>query len=72
MNKQDALDRLSEILTEMGKLQKPAAPTNLAVALKFKQSRKQKKSAKSKYCVKKVISNHEQLSLCQKIRSMQT
>tara|TARA_R110002167_G_scaffold1441_31_gene6961 strand:- start:1632 stop:2042 length:411 start_codon:yes stop_codon:yes gene_type:complete len=54
MNKQDALDRLSEILTEMGKLQKARRATKPSRSSQIKRVETKKKSGQVKVLRKKV------------------
>ena len=54
MNKQDALDRLSEILTEMGKLQKARRATKPSRISQIKRVETKKKSGQVKVLRKKV------------------
>lgn len=54
MNKQDALDRLSEILTEAGKLQKARRPTKPSRNSQIKRVDSKVKSGRTKALRKKV------------------
>jgi ribosome-associated protein len=54
MNKQDALERLSEILTEMGKLQKARRATKPSRSSQIKRVETKKKSGQVKVLRKKV------------------
>lgn len=54
MNKQDALDRLSEILIESGKLQKARRATKPSKSAKIKRVETKKKSGQTKTLRKKV------------------